>query len=443
MVEDIMMKVCTYFEFDHDDIMSKGCSPVKNIFTLLKKLYICETWLAEQFNVKEFKSLGYGEFFLFLEKYASLLPTELQKLLAGNMCEKSSFEVSLLQHLLVVLVSQASNSLGENEIITKQMITTLLMRQFPLLCFKILDNGSIDSFLEIVGKYRNDVISKCVLFSETLLGMSTHKENTLLETHEVITDSGVRTRMSESVTSKDAVEVLLRAPMLSDLNSWSHWDLVFAPSLGPLLEWLLNEVNAKELLCLVTRDGKVIRLDSSATVDSFFEAALEGSSFRTAVKLLSSFALAGGEKHVPLSLLKCHARHAFEVILKNSMENVEGSDGQDPLMHTKVLSGQQMVGEVYADKLSGDVSKHSIKMNKAVAVASRFFIDCLGYLPSEFRGFAADVLLSGLRSVILDVPSEILRECNQTEQRLMLHEVGLSLGIVEWVNDYQCILFHL
>ncbi|KAK1566902.1 hypothetical protein Q3G72_005798 [Acer saccharum] len=427
-VEDIMRKVCTYFEFDHDDFLSKDWSPVKNIFILLKKLCTCETWLAEQFNVKEFKSLGYGEFFLFLEKHASLLPSELQKLLAGNMCEKSSFEVSLLQHLLVVLVSQASNSLGENETITKQMINTLLMRQFPLLCFKIMDNGSMDSFLEIVGKYRNDVISKCVLFSETLLGTSTHKENTLLETHEVITDSGVRTRMSESVTSKDAVEVLLRAPMLSDLNSWSHWDLVFSPSLGPLLEWLLNEFNEKELLCLVTKDGKVIRLDSTATVDSFFEAALEGSSFQTAVKLLSSFALAGGEKHVPLSLLKCHARHAFEVILKN---NMEGSDGQDPLMHDKVLRRQHSV-----DKLSGDASKHFIKMNKAETVASRFFIDCLGYLPSEFRGFAADVLLSGLRSVILDVPLEILRECNQTEQRLMLHEVGLFLGIVEWVNDY-------
>ncbi|KAK1591395.1 hypothetical protein Q3G72_006995 [Acer saccharum] len=433
MVEDIMRKVCTYFEFDHDDILSKDCSPVKNIFILLRKLCTCETWLAEQFNVKEFKSLGYGEFFLFLEKHASLLPYELQKLLAGNMYEKSSFEVSVLQHLLVVLVSQASNSLRENETITKQMITTLLMRQFPLLCFKIMDNGSMNSFLEIVGKYRNDVISKCVLFSETLLGMSTHKENTLLETNEVITDSGVRTRKSESVTSKDAVEVLLRAPMLSDLNSWSHWDLVFSPSLGPLLEWLLNEVNAKELLCLVTKDGKVIRLDSSATVDSFFEAALEGSSFQTAVKLLSSFALAGGEKHVPLSLLKCHARHAFEVILNN---NMEGSDGQDPLMHEKVLRRQHMVGEVSADKLSGDESKHLIKMNKAAIVASRFFIDCLGYLPSEFRGFAADVLLSGLRSVILDVPLEILRECNQTEQRLMLHEVGLSLGIVEWVSDY-------
>ncbi|KAL5848549.1 hypothetical protein ACOSQ4_006562 [Xanthoceras sorbifolium] len=435
-VEDIMRKVCTYFEFDHDDIRSKGWSHVKNIFILLRKLCNCGTWLAEQFSVKEFKSLGYGEFFLFLEKYASLLPTDLQKLLAGNMSEKSSFEVSLLQHLLVVLVSQASNSLRENELITKEMISTLLMRQFPLLSFKIMDNGSMDSFLEIVGKYRNDVISKCVLFSETLLGMSTHKENALLETNEMRTDSGVRTRMSESVTSKDAVEVLLRAPMLSDLTLWSHWNLVFAPSLGPLLEWLLNEVNAKELLCLVTKDGKVIRLDTSATVDSFFEAALEGSAFQTAVNLLSSFALAGGEKHVPLSLLKCHARHAFEVIFKNNIENVEGSDGHESLMHEKVLSNQQMLGEVSADKLSGDVRKHSIKLNKAMTVASRFFIDCLGYMPSEVRGFAADVLLSGLRSVIKNAPIVILSECNQTDQRLMLHEVGLSLGIVEWVNDY-------
>ncbi|KAI9196159.1 hypothetical protein LWI28_021547 [Acer negundo] len=98
-LEDIM-RFCTYFEFDHDDILSKDWSPVKIYLSLLKKLCTCETWLAEQFNVKEFKSLGYGEFFLFLEKHASLLPSELQKLLAGNMCEKSSFEVSLLQHLL-------------------------------------------------------------------------------------------------------------------------------------------------------------------------------------------------------------------------------------------------------------------------------------------------------------------------------------------------------
>ncbi|KAJ0093916.1 hypothetical protein Patl1_26033 [Pistacia atlantica] len=439
--EQIIRKVSTYFEMDHE-ILSNGESALNRIFVFLRKLCNCETWLAEQFSVKEFKSLGFGEFFVFLEKYTSLLPIEMHKFLLGVTSERSPLEVSLLNHLLIVLVSQASNSLWENETITKQMISALLVRQFPLLSFKIVENGSMENFLEIVGKHKNYVISKCIVFSETLLGISlsdslAYKENILLETNEVRTDTAQRTRISGSVTSKDAIEVLLRAPMLSELNSWSHWELVYAPSLGPLLEWLLNEVSVKELFCLVTKEGKVIRIDHSATVDSFFGAALEGSSFQTAVKLLSSFALAGGGKHAPLSLLKRHAQHAFEVIFKNNMENVDGGDCQNSVMHGKVLSRQAMLDEVAMGKLSGEVHNQLIKLNKAVPIASRFVLDCLSYLPSEFHGFAADVLLFGLRSIIKDAPSAILSECNQIEERVMLHEVGLSLGIVEWIHDYR------
>lgn len=425
-VEEILKRTCMFFELNHDDKLIK--EPVKNVFTVLRKLRECETWLTGQFCIKEFKTLGYGDFFEFLEKHASELPTELQSLFVG-MSDTRSFEVSLLQHLLVVLVSQASNNLGDNFIITKQIISTLLTRQFPSLCFKIIDNGSMEKFLEVVGKSRSDVISKCVLFSETLIGMSTLKENALLETQEVKNSSGLRTELSVSATSRDAIQVLLRAPMLSDLNSWSHWDLVFAPSLGSLLEWLLNEVSAKDLLCLVSKDGKVIRLDNSATADSFLEAAIEGSAFQTAVKLLSLLALAGGEKHVPLSLLKCHARHAFEVMFRNCMEGIDGRDAQASFKAEREMNRQQMLDKVVANKLIGDA-------HKAVTVVVGFFLDCVGYLPSEFHGFAADLLLAGLRPVIKNAPREVLRECNQVEQRLMLHEVGLSLGIVEWVNDY-------
>lgn len=439
-VEEVMKKVSTYFEFDRE-IVGNVESPVKKIFILLRKLCSCEAWLMEQLRIKEFKSLGYGEFFMFLEKYASVLPTELQKLFAGDIIDSSPIQVSLLQYLLIVLVSQASNSLWENEVITKQMISELLIRQFPLLSFKI-DEFSMENFLEIVGKYRNDVMSKCVIFSETLLGNCLcgdsliHQENFLLETTAGKTHTGQRVKISESVTSKDAIEILLSAPMLSDLNSWSHWDLVFAPSLGPLLGWLLNDFNVKELMCLVTKDGKVIRIDHSATGDSFLEAALEGSSFQTAVKLLSSFALAGGEKNIPLSLLKCHARHAFEVIFKTNMENIEVSNCHPSLMHGEKLSGRHMFDVFATNNFSCEGHEQQIKFCKAVPVASRFVLDCLGYLPSEFCSFAADVLLSGLQSIIKDAPSAILRECNRTEQRLMLHEVGLSLGIVEWIHDY-------
>jgi hypothetical protein len=407
---------------------------------LLRKLYDCEFWLAEQFCVKTFKSLGYGDFLMFLEKHASLLPDEIYNFLTGDIYEKSPLEVCMLHYQLVVLVSQALNGLWDNQIMTKQMISSLLMRQFPLISFKISENGSMADFLDIVGKHKNTVISKGVLFSATLFEMchvedlSTHNENDLLDTTKVRIDLSQKAVAFKSVTSKDAIEVLLRAPLMSELNLWAHWDLIFAPSLGPLVPWLLNEVNTKELLCLVTKDGKVLRIDHSATVDSFLEAAIQGSPFRTALQLLSLFSLVGGEKYVPLPLLKCHARQAFEVIMKNSLENMEVNDSQNSLVQGN--TGQKMVYEVATGNLSSELHINLCKTNKAVPVASRFVLDCLGYLPTEFRGFAADVFLSGMRTLIKDATSAIMCECNRTEQRLMLHEVGLSLGIVEWINDY-------
>ncbi|CAK7328430.1 unnamed protein product [Dovyalis caffra] len=411
-VEEIIEKITTYYEL-HCEYQSNGKTILENKFISMGKLSSCELWLVDQFGVKEFKSLGHGEFFVFLEKHASLLPAKLQNLLSGDGYEKSPLEVSMLQHQLMVLVSQASYSLWENQTITKQMIAALLTRQFPLLSFKIMENGSIEDFQQIVGKYKNNVISKCVLFSATLSGMHRSGDSLpltedKLETNETRNKGDDLMVAFSSITSKDAIEVLLRAPMLSDLNSWSHWDLKFAPSLGPLVGWLLSEVNAKELMCLVTNDGKVIRIDQSATADSFLEAALQRSSFQTAVKLLSF--------------------HAFEVILKNHSENMEVEDDKNCFLHGKAVG-------VASNNLSVELQKNSFKINQAMHFASRFVLDCLGFMPAEFHGFAADVLLSGMQSVIKEASSLILYKCNQKE-RLMLHEIGLSIGVVDWVDDY-------
>ena len=77
------------------------------------------------------------------------------------------------------------------------------------------------------------------------------------------------TNMSHSTGSfsaTDAIKCLLKAPLLSDLQSWSHWDLIFAPSLGPLLDWLLNEGYFGQLSCIVTCDGRILRIDNSANM---------------------------------------------------------------------------------------------------------------------------------------------------------------------------------
>ncbi|XP_022722630.1 uncharacterized protein LOC111279838 isoform X2 [Durio zibethinus] len=428
--EDVIKKIIAYFELNHE--IHGGKSLKEQRLILLRKLFNCESWLAGQFYVKDFKSLGHGEFLMFLERHASLLPIELQKLLAAEICEKSPLEVCILQHLLIVFISQASYNLQDNQIITKEVINALLMKQFPLFNFKVKENGSMEDFLEVVEKSKNDISSKCVIFSASLLGMCHNGDSSVYDENF----SSENVSMVKSVASKDAMAVLLRAPMLSDLNSWSHWDVLFSPSLGSLTLWLLNEVSAKELLCLVTKDGKVIRIDHSATMDSFLEAALKGSAFETALKLLSLCSLTGGMKHLPLALLKRHAHMAFEVLSKNHIENIEVADDQNFIMNRKALFGPKLLEDVSIDNLGSGLQMNLIKMKKAASHASRFFLDCLCYLPSEFRSCAADILLHGMRPVIKDCPSAILSECNELRQRVMLHEMGFSLGIVEWIQDY-------
>nr|GFA12936.1 histidine kinase-, DNA gyrase B-, and HSP90-like ATPase family protein [Tanacetum cinerariifolium] len=72
-----------------------------------------------------------------------------------------------------------------------------------------------------------------------------------------------------------------------------------------------------------------------------------------------------------------------------------------------------------------------------IANASKFVLECLAYLPTEFRCFATTLLLSGFRSIVKDAPSAILSQCRHAEDHVMLHELGLSLGIMEWINDYK------
>ncbi|XP_071721673.1 LOW QUALITY PROTEIN: protein NO VEIN-like [Rutidosis leptorrhynchoides] len=436
-VEEVINKVKTHFELD-DGMQSTGTSHIEKSYFILKKLYKCECWLAEEFCVKEFNSLGFGEFLFFVEKHASQLPIALQNFLTGS--DKVSLVACMAEHILFSLICQASSSLWEREKVTKQMIATLLMRQFPLLSFKIVESRPIKSFLDAVEILRNNTVSKCVLFSATLLETSFSeetlpRENYLSETIKVKTNTGHKMRVSQSVTSKDAIEVMCRAPMLSDLVSWSHWDLLFAPSLGSLIGWLLNDVHDNDLLCVATKEGQVIRIDHSATVESFLEVALQGLPFQTAVKLLSVFSLSGGKNHVPLSLLKCHARHAFEVMFKNHLGDLDVHCGEDSLVCGEAFYQGETHNEHATDIFSGGM-QNLVNIKNVSSVAARFILECLSYLPSEFRGFAADVLLSGMRSVIKNAPLAILQNCNQKEGRLMLHDIGLSIGIVEWIDDY-------
>ncbi|XP_006360949.1 uncharacterized protein [Solanum tuberosum] len=428
-IEDIQSKLSTYLVGD-DAALSTASSYHEKFIFLLNKVCKLESWLTEQFSVKHFELLGYGNIWLFLEKNMHLFSHALQRIFTNDMHEKPPPEPSMLNCQFDLLLSQASQCLWENEEVNKRKISELLMRQFPLVCLKVAGNDLMIDIEGSVKAKKGNMTSKSVVFSETLLKESVGKNNeNMLEKADLEND----VRHADCIAmSKDAMKALVKAPMLIDLNLWSHWGMVFAPSLGSLVGWLLNEVNSEELLCLVTSCGKVLRVDHSATIDSFVNVLLQGNPFDTAVRLLSLLVLYGGEKSVPNSLLKCHARHAFEVLFKN-YEKMKSHDIQGSLNHATFLCRQ-----LIHDETTSTMNKKLLRRDRVariVPLASRFILDCLGYLPVEFCHFAADILLTGVKPFVKDAPSAILDECERIDQRLMLHRVGMSLGIVEWVED--------
>ncbi|XP_031130819.1 protein NO VEIN-like isoform X3 [Ipomoea triloba] len=416
-VEDIVGKISAYLEIDND--MFNSTSSCTDKFIILRKLCKLESWLSEQVSTKGFESLGYGDIWSFMEKHMHLSVHALLKSLRGDTSENIPLKASMLELQLDVLLSQALHRLLDNEKLNMKKVSELLARQFPLVCFQLVQSDSLVVFDDIT-KEKADMSSKCVIFSETLLktdALSKSGRN-ISETSGLEINIGGEAGFHSMLTSKDAIKVLLNAPMLTDLSLWSHWDIVFAPSLGSLVGWLLKDVNNKQLLCLVTRGGKVIRVDHAATTDSFLEVILQRSPFETAVKLLSLLALYGGEQKIPLALLKCYTRKAFEVFSKNSLE-MDSIDNQSMPIGSNTGS-----------------LRSETKVGRAKSVASRFILDCLDYLPVECCSFAVDILLSGLQQFTKDAPSAVLDECKKIKQRVMLHEIGFSLGIVEWINDY-------
>ncbi|KAJ1407272.1 Arp2/3 complex subunit 2/4 [Sesbania bispinosa] len=174
--DDVIGKIGTYFDLDNEACRNSD-SLMQYKIMLLRKFCNCESWVAEQFGVKDFNSLGYGDFLIFLEKYVYQLPQELLKFLVGGTCENSSFKACMSSNQLASLVSQALSSLWENETVTEQKISMLLMKQFPSIGFEIMESGSIEDLLDTVKEHKSSVTSKCVLFSATMIEKHYHVDS--------------------------------------------------------------------------------------------------------------------------------------------------------------------------------------------------------------------------------------------------------------------------
>ncbi|KAJ0964906.1 hypothetical protein J5N97_026044 [Dioscorea zingiberensis] len=445
-VDDIIKQISNYFELDQ-------CPPRRGDLQLENNFILrgCEIWLKSHFSVKEFRSLGHGTFLEFLEKHFPLLPSELHNTLLRNFCTRPSFEVSMIQKQLILMLSQAEKNYWNGSVLTGQCISTLLKKQFPSISFQIMVGEPEKAFADLIKAQKDFEASSCVLFSASLLENSYNKnslsKSKKISTHasEIITEAELDSPLG-FVSSKDAIECLLKAPILSDLRSWSHWDRLYAPSLGPLLEWLLNAGSIKDLSCLVTSDGKIIRIEQSASFDDFFEAAIQGSPFKAAAKLLSLICDHGGSNNFPLPLLKCYVHRVIDVMIQNDVGHAEVNARCRVPGRKNSLWGETFVSQAECCKISvpdayrndsNKIREDLCRVNRAYSVVSKFILDCLSQLPSEFHSFAANIFISVLQSFTRDAADIIISQCKQVNERIMMHEIGLSLGIVEWIKDYQ------
>nr|GEU68816.1 hypothetical protein [Tanacetum cinerariifolium] len=243
-----------------------------------------------------------------------------------NKVVKPSVKVCMSQSYLLEILSEAANSLGEHETLSNLMLSQFLKTQFPSASLTLLEDDFTADLLTNLSKNGDHVSLSIMLFSSNLSDFRAEKG--FSDTH---------------VGTNDAIELLLKAPMFVDLSLWSCWDYKFAPSLGPLVGWLLSNVTTKELLCLVTKDGKVLRLDHSAIEFQRFEAELLVSAFCLVIKDAQLVILSECKSKEDHMLIR-ELRFSLENEIIPSLEtNVPSKDGNKDSVTTLIVHNEKSI----------------------------------------------------------------------------------------------------
>ncbi|KAH9313381.1 hypothetical protein KI387_028416, partial [Taxus chinensis] len=457
---DVVQQVIIFFEESFTENAQGGEIPTEEWFIVLRKIWHCEKWLLKQFCVQDFACLGFGDFLNFFENHISDLPQKIRKILAIHKYSDSSLIAYVARNQILDFLSQAAWDLGDDMMLTREEIIVLLHKQFPFISFELSDSHAVEEIMNCIKKFQSHSQKKKTGYSAALLARSSLNEQSRHRSHgsEWASESQKTAVPIHHMTSCNAMKCLLKAPMLSDLEEWSHWDHVFAPTLGPILIWVEKEASSSNLVCLVTRSGKMLRIDGSATLDDFLVAVGKGCAKQTAIQFVSIVSLYGGTHHAPVALMKSHACWAIDALVKTFVERFEhagildigkmdyctscrkswlrerdfgGDYGQTAVLENSNIY-LNMAHKYYTEK-----SQKVGKTAQAISVAARFILDFLVHVPPEFRAFAAQIFLSGLCALTADASQIILHECVVSDERIMLHDIGLSVGIVEWIEDHQ------
>ncbi|GBG70287.1 hypothetical protein CBR_g6414 [Chara braunii] len=448
----------------------------------------CERSLVERYSVDNFGDLGQMSFLNFLVDHADAFPEDMAielGLKSRPVIGQAKQQQLVPRHRLMRFILHiASVWDGAGEVALEKCITAQLCMHFRVASVEQLGYGSVEELLaDATCERQKQMVDASVSYMGTLLvnpekfaltevgsgeGAVDGEGGGKARGREVIKDELNAVGVLGSMDDMAAVACLQSAPMLVDLADWSSWQAVFAPSLGPLLDWLEQvDGRAHDLHTLALPNGQIVRVNPSSTTDDFLKSCAVGNAEAAAMHLVSLAVSHGGVSHTPRALLKLHASSAISILLSSFAEDglqegtptdhFKATQAVEPYVHDSSYPGNtdgvMAVAEArQAEERTGirgenermntesgdNTSKVSNNWSTQQRRTAEFVVQCIMAAPAEMRSFVGDVLLPSLPSFVSGCYGLLLHVSEKSEeQTAMLHALGLQMGITEWVDDYR------
>ncbi|XP_047232938.1 protein NO VEIN isoform X2 [Girardinichthys multiradiatus] len=370
----------------------------QNSAVTLAHIAALEKKLTKNFNIKDFVSLEQGTFLDFLVKHIQLL----QETLGSALFLRPNVELTgsgfrPTRQDVFEFIKQCGHisSTDPDEL---AHIESALRSHYRVRDSRDLGYGTLQTLADLVKRQRSLAGGGGV--------SPVYYESALLAKHSKSSvESGCESvgRLGE-MSKAQALASLLSCPLLEDVNNWSQWEMIFKPSHGPLKDFIESNAANTGLAVLEVSPGLLLRITTETGDKHFTSAVATLDPVGTAGHLVSMVA-ADGIDNAPTALLANH------------MEN----------------SLAAAVAEEDLSKAEEDVTCYSR--------VAKFLLQCLTRIPTRTcHALLQQVFLEPFSRVLGQAKSkEVLITVAQSDPKHLncLHQLGILLGITDWVKDYQ------
>ncbi|KAM9410935.1 uncharacterized protein ACWYII_025836 isoform 8-T9 [Salvelinus alpinus] len=366
-----------------------------------------ERKLAKHFQVTEFTSLDQGSFLEFLVKQAQVL----QETVGGAVVVGSSsggagqdwqgqgcgFRPNR-QDVFEFIRQCGTTSANEPDGLSH--IEWCLRAHYGVRDSRDLGLGPLRTLVGLVQRQSELSLGgglSHVLYEAALLPRDASSSSSIGEAQQTVGILG-------EVSQTQALSCLLSCPLLDELGQWSQWELVFRPRHGPLKDFIDRNAASTDLSALEVSPGVLLRVTTCTGDKLFSQAAMTLDPVGTAGHLVS-MVVADGTANTPTALLANHMESSLAAaVAKEDLSRAE-EDGS------------------------------------CFSSVALFLLDCLIRIPTRTcRALLQQVFLEPFsrvlggqaksKAVLLSTARSNLCHLN------CLHQLGIVLGITDWVKDY-------